>query len=454
MIPWQEIPGPVASFTLLTVTLLVILLLGRFGKDRLTRPVTIVGILAALLSLPLFREQAVLANVLTIDLLSVYFSLIFLSISLVVVLYGTQKHPAYHASVLLSTMGMLLAASVNDILMLYVAIELVTVPTYALVMFKKTRERMEAGVKYFVVSIVASAFLLLGTVLLAINAGTTRIPDLLFHADGGLLIGVAALIAGLGFKLGIWPFSIWIPDVYQGSGAEVAGLLAGASKKAAYAALLRVVLVLGIAGWSLAILALVAMTIPNLVALRQDNAKRLLAYSIMTHAGYLMMGVAVMGRAGFAGTIFHGFTHAFMATGAFLVLGVFASNGLDGVEQLRGLGRRNPLLGAALTIFLLSLAGIPLLAGFASKLFLFLVTYSAGFAWLVVAAVVNSAIALYYYFRIIRSLYGYKSSGKPIKVRYGALVAILICLFATIFIGIYPGPMIDFAMRAVEVLPW
>ena len=446
----MNVPTPVMSLAVLLVTFVLLIVLDRIKKSHRLRGTTLLGLFAALILLPFFSQTPVDFGVLRFDALTIFFSLIFLGVAIGVVLSSKEKSFVYYGSVLLSTIGMILAASSQDLLALYLSIELVTVPTYVLVGFKRTLLRLESAMKYFVVSIVASALMLLGVILLASNAGQTGLVGFTPVLDGIFLLGVAAFVAGLGFKLGIWPFNFWIPDVYEGAPPAVAGFLAGASKKAAYAAFFRVAVIFAVSlqNWSviIAVLAALTMTIPNIIALLQENAKRMLAYSIMTHAGFLLMGIAV---GAYAATAFHAFVHGFMALGAFLVLGVFSARKLEKISQLRGLGFRNPMLAASLTLFLLSLAGMPILAGFASKLYLFYAV-AKEMLWLTILAIINSGIALFYYFKLIREMYGYKTAGKALKIRYGVLVAIILCLFVLLFFGIYPQPMIEFAVRAVS----
>ena len=417
---------------------------------RSARHVTLAGLALALaaLLLPLAPAPALF----TADVLGLLIGGVVLLVAWCVVLASRETGIAYYASILLASVGMLLAATAANLIMLFIAIELVTTPFYALVTWGKSRQRLEAGMKYFVVALVASALLLLGIVLLS-SGGSTRIADL--RLVGTLpLVGIAAVIAGLGFKLGVWPFGFWIPDVYQGAPSPIAGFLAGASKKVAFVALIRIGVVLAVPRWGviMAAIAALTMTVPNLIALVQRDARRMLAYSIVTHAGYLLMGLVILSPITVSGTVFHMVTHAFMALGAFLVLGVFAQHGLERIDQLNGLGWKNPFLGGALTIFLLSLAGILFLSGFASKFYLFFGVASVGLVWLAVLAIVNSVISLYYYFRIIRALYGYKTPGRALEVPYGTLVAIMVCLFITVFIGFYPVPVIDAVVAAAKGL--
>jgi F420H2 dehydrogenase subunit N len=448
-----SLPSPALSVIILISTFVAVVLLDALHKRRHIKTAAIIGMVAALLPL-LFLPASGTIALFRVDLFTLFFAVIALSIGALITISSQESTAAYNGSVILSVIGMVLAASADDLILLYLSIELVTAPTYVLVAYHKTTKRMEAATKYFIVGIVASALLLFGLALLA-SAGTTRISAISFSTEPLFLLGLVAVTAGLGFKLGIFPFNFWIPDVYQGAPAEIAGLLAGASKKAAYAAFLRIAVIFAaLHSWPLlfAVLAALTMTIPNLIALLQTDVRRLLAYSIMSHAGFLLMGLAAATAFGYTGLLFHAFTHAFMALGAFLVLGMFMTHHIESIEQLKGMGWRNKFLGIALTIFLLSLAGIPLLAGFASKLYLFYATVDAGVVWLAVLAIVNSVISLYYYFRIIRAMYAYPSGGHAYRIRNGTLIAIIICLAVTIIAGVYPQPFIRFAELAVQAL--
>ncbi|MDD9953341.1 MAG: NADH-quinone oxidoreductase subunit N [Candidatus Woesearchaeota archaeon] len=430
-------------------TIVLTALADRFNKNA--KWITVAGIIGALctLTIPYTSE------LLVFDTFTIFFTVLFLAVALAVALFGTEG-VAYYPSLLLTTMGMIVATASKDVMMLFIGIELVTTPSYVLVAYHKTRERMEAATKYFVVSIVASALLILGLALLAITSGSTTISELQPSTDPVFLLGLVAFIAGLGFKLGIFPFNFWIPDVYQGAPPAVAGLLAGASKKAGFAAFLRIaaVVAVGLKSWTLllAVIAVFSMTIPNIIAILQTNLRRMLSYSIMTHAGFLLMGVALMTPLGVSGTLFHAFTHAFMAAGAFLVLGVLQQYKMETLKDIRGLAKRSTFLSLSLMLFLLSLTGIPLLAGFASKFYLFYVTMEGGLLWLGIAAIANSVLSLYYYFLIIRAMYGHEPKGNHIAPPRSMFLAILLCLLVTIAFGVYPQPMIDFAVAAAQVL--
>ena len=450
----MNFPPIALSAIVLIVTFVAVILLDAYGKRRHIKAASIAGFALALLVAAIPGSSATLGLV-RIDAFTYVFTLLFLGVGLLVTLASHEATAVYNGSVILSSIGMMLVAGANDLILLYVSIELVTSPTYVLVAYHKTQQRMEATVKYFIVGIVASALLLLGLALIVSSSGTSSIGAISFSTQPLFLLGIAAFLAGLGFKLGMFPFNFWIPDVYQGAPSEVAGLLAGASKKAAYAALLRVAVVIALLhSWGVifAVLAALTMTVANVIALLQQNARRLLAYSIMSQAGFLLMGVAVASRLGYSATIFHSFTHAFMALGAFLVLGVFFSHKIETLDQLKGLGWRNPFLGASLSIFLLSLAGIPLLSGFASKFYLIYAAVDGGMVWLAVLAVLNSVVALYYYFRVIRAMYAYPGGGNAFHLRATTYVAIAVCVVLTVLIGVWPQPFIELATNAANAL--
>lgn len=440
----------ILPIAVLALTFVAVILLDLWGLRKRIKLIAVSGFFAALLSL--FVDVSIEIPLINADIFSVFFALIFLLVGMLVVLSTHEATAIFHGSIILSTIGMILAAAANDLILIYISIELVTSPTYVLVAYHKTAKRMEAAVKYFIIGIVASALLLFGLALLVATTGTTSISAMHFSTNPLFLLGIAAFIAGLGFKLGIFPFNFWIPDVYQGAAPEIAGFLAGASKKAAYAAFIRVAVVLAVLhNWALlfSVLAALTMTIANIIALMQSNVRRLLAYSIMSQAGFLLIGIAIATSIGYSATLFHAFTHAFMALGAFLVLGVLHKESID---DLKGMGWKSPFLAGALTIFLLSLAGIPLLSGFASKLYLFYAAADAGLVLLAVLAILNSVISLYYYFKIIRAMYAFDATPSQIHLRTGVKIAIVVCLIVTLVAGVYPGPFIDVAKAAANVL--
>jgi F420H2 dehydrogenase subunit N len=433
----------------LALAFATVVVLDAFGKRRHVKAATLLGlgVAAVLLAVPWDATPLVRT-----DGISIIFSILFLCVSALVIISSKESSAVFSGGVLLSTLGMMLVAAADNALLLYISIELVTVPTYALVAFGKTARRMEAATKYFVVGIVASALLLLGLGLLVLASGTATLSAMRLSPSPFVLLGFVSLLAGLGFKLGIFPFNFWIPDVYSGAPSQVAGLLAAGSKKAAYAALLRLAIVFAaVSAWSMvfAILAAVTMTFATIAAILQRDIRRLLAYSILSQAGFLLIGIAARTPTGYSATVFHAITHSFMALGAFLILQLPQQFTM---ESLRGFGRSNRLLGASMAIFLLSLAGIPLLSGFASKFYLLLAAADAGLLWLVLLAIINSVIALVFYFGVIRTMFAYPSVRSALHIPRGTLFAICICVAMTILLGVYPQPVLSLISSAVAKL--
>jgi NADH-quinone oxidoreductase subunit N len=441
------------SVAVLLASFVATVLLDAFSHRKHIRTAALVGCIVALCALAI--PVNISSSLVRADMFTLFFSALFLLVGIVVVLSTYEGSAAYYASILLSLIGMMLTSAANDAILLFVSIELVTVPTYVLVAYRKTATRIEAGMKYFVVGIISSALLLLGLALIVSTTGTTTLSLMSVSSSPLMLLGVGALVAGFGFKLGIFPFNYYLPDVYQGAPAEIAAFLAGASKKAAYAALLRIAAVFSAIGaWPgmFAILSAVTMTVANIAALLQQDIRRVIAYSILSQAGFLLIGIAAFGEQGAAAVLFHSLTHAIMVVGALLVIGVLHVHKKEHIEDLRGLGLSNPFLGASLCIFLLSLAGIPLLAGFWSKLFLFYAAADAGMLWLVFLGVVNSIISLYYYFRIMRTIYTTSTIVPTLPLRLGTRIAIGICALLTFAIGLFPQPVIAFAAKAAAVI--
>lgn len=390
-----------------------------------------------------------------------------------------EDYGEFYSLLLFATLGMMVVASAQELFTLFLGIEMTSMSSYLLAAFRRDRVASEAGLKYFVIGAISSGMTLFAISLLYGMAGTTMIPELARHIvaggamDGPSLIAVVLLLAGLGFKVSAVPFHAWAPDVYSGAPVPVAGILASASKAMGFIAMFNVFLV-GLTGaqanWQLAValVAVVTMTVGNLVALQQANLRRMLAYSSIAQAGYLLIAVAVGTWYAVGGGIFHLLTNAAMKLGAFLVVGALLYAGIpDHVDGWRGLGKRAPVLAFAMTVFLLSMAGLPPFGGFASKFVLFSGAVDAGVAgggatwlvWLAVAAVVNSAISLYYYLRVIRAMYVDAPEATPdgapaerVEVPAGTTVAVVVCLAAVLLMGLVPQPFIAAAMRAAQEL--
>jgi proton-translocating NADH-quinone oxidoreductase chain N len=417
----------------------------------------------------------------TVTYASQMLKLLFLGVAFVAVLgigrplkgKAEEDYGEFYSLLLFATLGMMIVASAQELFTLFLGIETTSMASYLLAAFRRDRVASEAGLKYFVIGAISSGMTLFAISLLYGMAGTTMIPELAsaITVGGGMdaisLVAIVLLLAGLGFKISSVPFHAWAPDVYSGAPVPVAGVLASASKAMGFVALFNVFLVglIGVkANWELAvaILAVVTMTVGNLVALQQSNVRRMLAYSSIAQAGYLLIAVAVGTWYAVGGGLFHLVVNAAMKLGAFLVVGALLYAGIpDQVDSWRGLGKRAPLLAIAMAIFLLSMAGLPPFGGFASKFVLFSSAVDVGVTqhlgwllWLAVAAVLNSALSLYYYLRLIRSMYVEAPEGEVAKVQVpvGTTVAVGLCLAAVLVMGFWPQPFVDAAMQAAQTL--
>jgi len=421
-------------------------------------------------------DVALAGGALSIDLFSLMFKFVFLSVALMVVLSslsfitGRDGHVGeYYALVLISTTGMMIVSSSNNLVPLFLGIEMAAISTYALVAFRKHEGKsVEAGMKYFIIGATSSAVLLYGMSILYGISGTLDIPQLSRRIgeaawEPATVVGLSMVVAGFGFKMAAVPFHMWAPDVYEGAPTPVTVLLAAGSKKMAFAAAFKVFLVGLVAakadfGLALAVVSVLTMTVGNVTALSQTSMKRMLAYSSIAQSGYILMALAVGTKTALAGGMLHVLTHAFMKGGAFVVVAAVAYLlSSEKLEDYKGLARRAPFLAFCMAVFLLSLAGIPPLAGFWSKFVLFSGAVEAGgwMVWLALAGVLNSALSLYYYAGVIKYMYVEEppENAPPLEREPGPYVAAIFFAFlAVVLIGLYPQPFIDIAMRAAGIL--
>jgi len=373
----------------------------------------------------------------------------------------------YYALVLFAAGGMMLLASAGDLIVVFLALELMSLSLYVLAGLFKTRLASgEASMKYFLLGAFASSFLLYGIALIYGATGATNLDRIAGSAavrsgDPLLLIGLALVLVGFGFKISSVPFHMWAPDVYEGAPTSVTALIATGSKAAAFAALIRI-LTVGLRGaqadWTALLwaLAAVTMTVGNVVAIAQSNLKRMLAYSSIAHVGYMLVGLVAGGVAGTGAVLFYLLAYTFTTAGTFGVLTLAERAGEEAVDvaDYAGLARRHPAFAATLALFLLSLIGIPPLAGFVGKFYLFGSAVRAGYIWLVVIGVLNSAVAAYYYLRVI--VYMYMREPEPSGARWvpsfaGAL-ALAIALVGVVVLGVMPSQFADLAQVAVAPL--
>ena len=375
----------------------------------------------------------------------------------------------YYALLLLASSGMLLMASGYSLLTIWIALETMALASYILAgYFKRHLRSNEAALKYFILGALSSGILLYGISLLYGAAGTVQLGELargleLARAQGSLLVplGWILLSAGLFFKVAAVPFHIWTPDVYVGAPTPITAYLAAASKAASFAILIRIFYeglgtLYGDWKWILAGVAAASMIWGNVAALIQDNVKRMLAYSSIAHAGYVLMGVLAASEIGLWSVLYYLLAYTFITMGAFAMVLLLERREYAGetCADYAGLAQRSPFLAAMMVIFLVALTGIPPTGGFFGKVYLFAAAVQAGWTWLAAVGVVTSAISLYYYFRIVVYMYQTDSAeATPVPLRAPALVTVItLCAVATLVLGLYPEPFIQIAKSGLLVV--
>ena len=428
----------VSPEAVIVVTALVVLALG-LAKKRTTgvcSATAAAGIVFAVAAVLLLPEQAtLLGGMLVISPLTSLFKIICLALAFFTVIlargYNTPRdHGEYLALLLLATVGLMLLVGSEEFLMIFIGLELTGLSLYVMAGFDKANPRSaEAGLKYFLFGSTASAFTLFGISLVYGMAGSTALAPIAEKLTANpiqplLFAGIVMTLIGFGFKIAAAPFHLWAPDAYQGAPIPSAAFIASGSKVASFVVLGKIVLVgfgplHGAAGWHamslgwsvvLATLAAFSIVIGNLVALAQSNVRRLLAYSAVAHAGYTLLGLVAAGSEGFSATLFYTTIYAFTLVGAFGIVAVVRrETGGDDFRNFVGLRARSPLLAGCMTMFMLSLAGLPPLAGFFGKFYLFSAAMRAGgnheLLWLVVIALLGSFISLYYYLMVIKTMF-------------------------------------------------
>ena len=419
------------------------------------------------------------ADVLVDDAFGSFFAIAMLIVSIITVVGSfsymkNRANPAvYFSLILLATIGMVLIAFSTDLVMLFVGWELMSIPTYILAGFnKKNPISNEAAIKYFLFGAMSSAIIIYGMSIAYGIAGSTNIGEVIQAfavLDAEMvplgLLAVGMLIAGFGFKMGLVPFHMWLPDTYEGSPPPITALLAAGTKKAGFAAALRIIILGTIAlnlDWTLAlgVIAIMTMTVGNIAAIMQKNLTRMLAYSSIGHAGYILIGISIapFSGLGLQASLFHILNHAVMKGAAFIaVAGIVTTLGITHLDKIKGLGRKMPITALGLVISLLALAGVPPLNGFWSKLMLFGSAIDAGnivwwAPWLAIAGVLNSALSLGYYGWIIRKMYFEGETEKRIKEPASIIAVMIFSIIFIVTIGIYPDPIIKFAEMASPTL--
>jgi NADH-quinone oxidoreductase subunit N len=410
-------------------------------------------------------------NMIRVDGFSVFFHVLVIAIAAVVILSSYEymavqriRAGEYYALILFGTVGVALMSSAVELVLIFIALEISSISSYVLAGFRRHEAASaESSLKYFLLGSFATAFFLYGVALMFGATGSTNIDLIAQALQAGPIpllafVAVALMFVGLGFKVAAVPFHIWTPDVYEGAPAPVVGFMSTAPKAAAFAVLLRVVFVINVHAifWVIWIAAALSMTLGNVSAFVQDNVKRLLAYSSIAHAGYVLVAFAAAPQPGTSAAMFYTAAYAAMNLGAFAVVTHFANAGerYVSLEDYEGLGRSSPLLAATLTIFLLSLIGIPMTGGFFAKFYVFSGAVKANLIWLTIIGVLNSGVGAYYYLRIIVMMY-MRESRKEVPVTPAPLVlrvALAVCLFATLYLGLFPGRVLQYAQDSAQQL--
>jgi len=414
------------------------------------------------------QGQLVWGGMLRYDWLGFVFKLMILAAAAVTALLSMEleklgKRGEYYLLMLASTLGMMLMASAADLIMLYLAIETTSIPLYILAGFLKHDDKStEAGFKYLLFGAMTSAIMLYGFSLIYGFSGTTNLYQLAMEVDAGkipslLLLGSLFLVlVGFGFKISAVPFHFWAPDVYEGSPTPVAGFLSTASKAAGFAVLLRVLLASFTSlsnEWFviMAVLATITMTLGNLVALAQKNIKRLLAYSSIAHAGYVLIGVASVSVLGVTSVVFYLIVYIITNLVAFGVVAAFGRvSGSDEIASYAGLSRRSPALALIFLVAMLSLSGMPPFGGFIVKFGVFAAAVQSNMIWLAVVGVLNSIVGLYYYLTVLKVVYLYRSEDedKPVSMKRSYTLVLGVLSVGIVLLGVIIAPWYNLAMQA------
>jgi NADH-quinone oxidoreductase subunit N len=435
------------------------------------------------------REASYFSDSMALDAFSIFFMFLFIGVSAAVIVgsldyierFG-EHQGEFFALALVATAGMMLLAGARDLVTIFVALELTSITQFILAGFLRDDRGSEAAIKYLLLGAMSSAVVLYGFAFLFGIAGTTRllttdgapsIADAIAAGDPGtrsaLIMSMAFIAAGFGFKMAIVPFQMWAPDVYEGSPAPVAAFLSVGSKAAAFAVVLRIFFE-GFGtdtfvgdDWKMmfAVLAAISMTVGNVMALRQTNVRRLLGYSSIAQAGNFLVGVAAISATadgeplGASGVVFFLATYAFTNLGAFFaVMAISNRTGSDEIADYAAMGRRAAIPAAVLTFCLLSLTGLPPTAGFWAKLYIFNAGVQADLVWLVVIAVLNTVVSAYYYLGIVLRMYAHAPEGAdaPVLTTPAPMQGLLLIAATGVFIiSIYPMPLIEASQRAVSV---
>jgi len=463
--------------TILTVTALSVLTLemARVSRPRIILSVAVLGLLlsAAAAFITSGNNQILFGGMLKLNQISLFFDMLYISIGLITLIFsqgylekrGSKSRGEYPALILFAVIGMMLMTRANDLVIVFLGLELLSISLYVLVGFlRHDNLSNESGLKYLLLGAFATGFFLFGAAFTYGATGTTNYDGILLAIANDnilskiyLVLGIGLLLIGFAFKVALVPFHMWSPDVYQGAPTTVTGFLCTAPKAAGFGALL-ILFNNPLADmhyqwqdifWLLAVL---TMTVGNVTALVQSNVKRMLAFSSISHAGFLVMGILVLNVSSISAVLFYLVTYSVINLGSFAIVSAVEGeeNGLK-FKDYRGLGLRYPWLAAAMTIFMISLAGFPPTAGFVAKYGLFSAAIAEGYIWLVVIAVLNTLISVYYYLRLVINMY-MKEEENALISSFNIIVIGLIWIMAAmmIILGITPGFLLEITAEAAN----
>ncbi len=462
----------------------VILLDLVIARKGILQAVSIASLIAAIVVSAAMWGRAdpdIFNGMLRADQFAIFFKVLF-SGAAILVLLTTKDYVSkiarfqgeYYALILLSVVGMMLMAASRDLITIYVSLELTSISLYALVGFLKDPKSSEAGLKYLLLGAVASAILLYGMALVFGITGETRLAEIAAAVPAGriwenplLLLGVIFMVGGFGFKIATVPFQMWVPDVYEGAPTTITAYLSVASKAAGFAVILRVFLEAFsgdiLPDWAMifAVLGAISMTVGNVIAISQSNIKRMLGYSSIAQAGYLMVGLAAATRVdgvddpalfGPTGLVFFLGCYALANLGAFIaIIAITNKTKSDAIDEFAGMGSRAPVISLALTLCLVSLTGVPPTAGFLAKFYLFNAAVHHDLVWLVIIGVVNSAISAYYYLRVVKvTWFGSPASTEGVPSSLMLRLALAVACAGVLALFFYPSPLLDVARDAAQ----
>ena len=483
---------PELSLALTLVTIVVFDLI--FNKSKRFLPfVSLVGLVItfAFVILQFGDPKSAFAvsgnnSFLSLDNFSSFFKILILITTAFIVLFSMSsqevnscpdRHGEYYALIFGMVIGMFFMVSANDLILIYLSLELLSLSSYVLAGFVKTSVRnSEASLKYIIYGSASSGIMLFGISILYGITGSTNLHEinslLQFPSATQLtfLMSILMIFAGIGFKISIVPFHFWTPDVYEGAPISITAFLSVASKAAGFAVLIRFLKItfaqgldksgywqmLNYIDWQmlLVVFSIITMTFGNFAALWQDNIKRMLAYSSIAHAGYLMLGVAVLSDQGLMAVLVYFSVYLFMNLGAFYVVMLIANKiNSEEIDDYKGIGYSLPLLGTALGIFLVSLTGLPPTAGFVGKLYLFIALVDANMITVAIIALLNTVVSLYYYIRVLKAMFLVRSE-KTVEIHLSPLNYIVIFLLAApvLILGVYFTPLVNIAKESVQLL--